>query len=64
MITQLIPINMIRRAFIEGDVRNSLVISAEPIEMAFGLWNRVGPTNHVGLLDAIQIPISIYREQF
>jgi len=27
---------------------------AEPIEMLFGLWTRVGHTNHV--LDGVQIP--------
>jgi len=28
---------------------------AEPIEMPFGLWTRVGPRNHVGLLDGVQV---------
>jgi len=28
--------------------------TAEPIEMPFGLWTRVGPMNHV--LDGVQIP--------
>ena len=28
--------------------------TAEPIEMPFGLWTRVGPRNHV--LDGAQIP--------
>jgi len=29
--------------------------SAEPIEMPFGRWARVGPRKHVGLLDGVHI---------
>jgi len=30
--------------------------SAKPIEIPFGMWTRVGPKNHAGLLDVVQIP--------
>jgi len=32
---------------------------AEPIEMPFGLWARIGPRNHVLGLDGVQIPIGV-----
>jgi len=38
-----------------GDSAVSCAKIAEPIEMPFGLWARIGPRNHV--LDGVHIPI-------
>ena len=52
----------VRRGLSIGPSRNVSCKRAEPIEMPFGMWARVGPSNHV--LKGVQNPSPQVKGQY